>query len=81
MTVDDTDSDSVVMKRTQISLDRETYEAARKEARRQGVSFAEFCRRAIRRALGGRESEKPWMRLAGVLRSGDPGLVRRTRSS
>lgn len=60
------------MIRTQVSFDRDTYVAARREARRQGISFAAFCRRAIQRALEGRDGgEKRWMRFAGILRSGD----------
>lgn len=64
------------MIRTQVSFDPETYREARREARKEGISFAEFCRRAIRRALEGRGGEKPWMRFAGVLRSGDPDASR-----
>ena len=61
------------MIRTQVSLDQELYRAARKEAKRMGVSFAELCRRALARMVapgGGRE--EPWMRYMGCLDSGDP---------
>ncbi len=64
------------MIRTQVSFDKETYRAARRAAGREGISFAEFCRRAIRRALEGRDGDKPWMRFAGVVRSGDPDASR-----
>lgn len=61
------------MIRTQISLDEDSYREAKAEARRQGISLAEFLRRAVRLALpplgrGGR----PWMRYAGAVASGNP---------
>ncbi len=58
------------MIRTQISLEKEEYEMARKEARALGVSIAEFVRRAVRARLPIRGS-KPWMRYAGFVESGD----------
>jgi len=62
------------MIRTQISLDERAYRAAKTEARREGISLAEFLRRAVAAALSGRRSSKqPWMRHAGALSSGDPG--------
>lgn len=74
------------MIRTQISLDPELYEDARKEARRQGVSFAELVRRALARTLPGRASDRPWMRLSGTVegspdssRSVDEVVYRRER--
>ncbi len=61
------------MIRTQISLDEQAYEQAKAEAARQGVSFAEFLRRAVAAMLSARPSpERPWMRHAGSLASGDP---------
>jgi hypothetical protein len=62
---------SVIMLRTQISLPREDYEAAKAEAERLGISLAEFMRRALRAALPGDDS-RPWMRYAGMVESGDP---------
>lgn len=60
------------MIRTQISLDREAYRAAKEEARRQGLSVAEFVRRAVARSLGERRRTKqPWMQYAGAVSSGD----------
>jgi hypothetical protein len=62
------------MVRTQIALDEEMHRAAQDEARRQGISFAELCRRALALVLK-RESEKedmPWMRFAGSIDTGDP---------
>jgi hypothetical protein len=42
-------------------------------ARRQGISLAEFLRRAVAAALGpARRGDRPWMRYAGTLCSGDP---------
>ena len=60
------------MIRTQVSFDENTYREAQDEARRQGISFAEFCRRAVAQALLPRRGDRPWMRHAGVLASGDP---------
>ncbi len=62
------------MVRTKIALDEEMYRAAQDEARRQGISFAELCRRALAFVLK-REAEKedmPWMRFAGSIDTGDP---------
>ena len=59
------------MVRTQVNLDEEEYERAKKEAQLLGISVAEFVRRAVRQALppaGG----KPWMKYAGDVESGDP---------
>lgn len=60
------------MIRTQISLDQGAYRDAKAEARRQGISLAEFLRRAVATALAGRRaSGHPWMRHAGIVASGD----------
>ncbi len=58
------------MIRTQISLTQEEYALAKQEATRQGVSFAEYLRRALRVVLPVNR-EKPWMRYAGFVASGD----------
>jgi hypothetical protein len=58
------------MVRTQISLTREEYLAAKKEASRLGVSLAELLRRSLRSMLPVDEN-KPWMRYAGMIESGD----------
>jgi len=58
------------MMRTQISLDRPEYELAKREASAQGISVAEFVRRAVRQQLPPR-GKAPWMRYAGVVESGD----------
>ncbi|NJL28551.1 MAG: CopG family transcriptional regulator [Thermoanaerobaculia bacterium] len=60
------------MVRTQVSLDPRMYEEARQEAERQGISFAELCRRALGSVLLSRLQDQPWMRFAGALESGDP---------
>lgn len=64
------------MVRTQISLDRDDYAAAKREARRLGVSLAELFRRALRAALPVSEAQ-PWMKYAGMVESGDRESSRR----
>ena len=59
------------MIRTQISLSKDEYEAAKRESHRLGISMAELLRRSLRRVLPVDES-KPWMRYAGMIASGDP---------
>ena len=59
------------MIRTQVSLDERLYKDARKEAERLGISFAEFCRRALAQMLTARDLKEPWMRYSGSLESGD----------
>jgi hypothetical protein len=60
----------VIMIRTQISLSEQEYEAAKREARKLGISLAEFLRRSLRNVLPIDES-RPWMRYAGMVESGD----------
>lgn len=59
------------MIRTQISLSEDEYDAAKREAERLGISLAELLRRSLRTLLPV-DDEKPWMRLAGLVESGDP---------
>ena len=60
------------MIRTQVSLDPEAYRAAKEQARREGVSIAEFVRRAVARSLRKPPGKRrAWMRYAGILSSGD----------
>lgn len=59
------------MIRTQISLSELEYGAAKREARRLGISLAELLRRSLRTMLPADES-KPWMRYAGMIETGDP---------
>lgn len=67
------------MIRTQISLDRDDYHAAKREARRLGVSLAELFRRALRATLPvkAEPTNQPWMKYAGMVESGDPDSSRR----
>ena len=59
------------MVRTQISLTEDDYVAAKREAKRMGVSLAELLRRSLRSMVSVDES-RPWMRYAGMVQSGDP---------
>ena len=49
------------------------YKAAQAEARRRGISLAEFCRQALRSALEAEASAeastagKPWMKYSGAI--------------
>ena len=65
-----------MMVRTQISLSRQEYDAAKREAERLGISLAELLRRSLRTMLPADDS-KPWMRFAGMVDSGDPESSRR----
>jgi hypothetical protein len=61
------------MIRTQISLDEDAYREAKKEAREQGISLAEFLRRLVAHGIRHRHiKDRPWMRHAGAVASGDP---------
>lgn len=61
------------MIRTQISLDERAYTDAKAEAARQGISLAEFLRRAVAASLAEQPiSTRCWMRWAGAVASGDP---------
>jgi hypothetical protein len=65
------------MIRTQISLDATVYDEVKAEARREGISIAEFLRRAVAsRLVSPRAGERPWMRYAGAVASGDPDASR-----
>ena len=59
------------MVRTQVSLTAPEYRAAKREARRLGISLAELLRRSLRTMIPADES-KPWMRYAGMIETGDP---------
>ena len=59
------------MIRTQISLSGREYDAAKREAKRLGISLAELLRRSLRTILPADDS-KPWMRYAGMIETGDP---------
>jgi hypothetical protein len=64
------------MIRTQVSFEEKMYREAKAEALRRGISFAELCRRAIAGMLRSRAGERPWMRYAGIVQSGDPEASR-----
>ena len=64
------------MIRTQVSLTQQEYQAAKREARRLGISLAELLRRSLRSVTPVDES-KPWMRYAGMVESGDRESSRR----
>jgi hypothetical protein len=64
------------MIRTQVSLSKAEYAAAKREAARLGISLAELLRRSLRTMLPVDE-RKPWMRYAGMVESGDPDASRR----
>lgn len=61
----------IIVIRTQVSLRKEEYQAAKREAKRLGISLAELLRRSLRTMLPADE-RKPWMRFAGMVESGDP---------
>ncbi len=62
------DDDNMI--RTQVSLEEEDYRLAQREAKAQGISVAEFVRRAIRQMLPP-PGKAPWMRYAGLVESGN----------
>ncbi|MCX7962106.1 MAG: hypothetical protein N2653_11130 [Burkholderiales bacterium] len=64
------------MIRTQISLSEAEYAAAKREARRLGISLAELLRRSLRGVVPA-DASKPWMRYAGMVASGDRRASRR----
>jgi hypothetical protein len=64
------------MIRTQISLTREEYDAAKDQAAKLGISLAELLRRALRGVLPVDDS-RPWMHYAGMVETGDPESSRR----
>ena len=64
------------MIRTQISLTKDEYAAAKREAARLGISLAELLRRALRTVLPVNDT-KPWMRYAGMAETGDPASSQR----
>lgn len=59
------------MIRTQISLEKEEYTLAKKEAKQLGISVAELIRRSLRKNLPA-PGKSPWMRYAGLVETGDP---------
>jgi hypothetical protein len=60
----------VIMVRTQISLSEAEYEGAKAEAAALGISLAELLRRSLR-AIVPADRQKPWMRYAGMIETGE----------
>jgi hypothetical protein len=58
------------MIRTQISLDKNEYDQAKKQAAALGISVAEFVRRAVREKLPV-HTGAPWMKYSGFVATGD----------
>ena len=59
------------MIRTQISLDDQEYDLAKKEAQSLGIPVAEFVRLAVSEALPP-QGAGAWMKFAGFVESGNP---------
>jgi hypothetical protein len=59
------------MIRVEVRLDEHERDLARQKAKSQGISLAEFVRRAVRERLL-HVSHAPWMRYAGMVESGEP---------
>lgn len=59
------------MIRTQISLSELEYRHAKKAAQKQGISLAELLRRSLRAILPVNK-DKPWMKYAGDIETGNP---------
>jgi len=70
LTDDNTFIRIVIMIRTQVSLSEAEYELAKAEAARLGISLAELLRRSLRHILPA-DREKPWMRYAGMIETGE----------
>jgi hypothetical protein len=64
------------MIRTQISLSKQDYRRAKKEAKRLGISLAELFRRSLKSILP-EETDRSWMRYRGLIASGDPHSSRK----
>lgn len=61
----------ITMIRTQISLSSNEYTLAKRHARNLGISLAELLRKSLRLVLPVNK-DKPWMKYAGFVDSGDP---------
>jgi hypothetical protein len=57
------------MMRMQIRLSSEDCQAAKKEAKRLGISLSELLRQSLRSILPSKE-DAPWMKFAGMVDSG-----------
>ena len=54
--------------RAEVTFDNEDYARAKQAAKNEGISFAEYVRRAVRRSLTP-SGKKSWMRFAGMVDS------------
>ena len=63
------------MVRTQVSLTEVEYAAAKREAKRLGISLAKLLRQSLM-TLVPVSTEAPWMRYAGTVETGDPSSSR-----
>ena len=65
------------MIRTQISVDQDLYDRAKRVAKAKGISLAELCRRGLEEVVAREPSDKPWMAYAGMIEGGenDSGTV------
>jgi hypothetical protein len=61
-----------MMVRTQIALDSEDHRRAKRRAAEQGISLAEYVRRAVRHDLGG-EAERPKAEISEIFGLFDSG--------
>jgi hypothetical protein len=61
-----------MMVRTQIALDSEDHRRAKRRAAEQGISLAEYVRRAVRHNLGG-EAERPKAHISEIFGIGSSG--------
>lgn len=65
------------MVRTQIALDSEDHRRAKRRAAEQGISLAEYVRRAVRQDLGGEERPKADIsEIFGLFSSGDSDIAK-----
>jgi hypothetical protein len=64
------------MIRVEVRLSRREYAAAKREARRLGISLAELLRQSVRNIIPV-EHAQAWMRYAGMVESGDLRSTRR----
>ncbi len=55
------------MIRTQISVERDLYDKAKRVARRRRISLAELCRQSLEDMIAREPTDKPWMKYAGIV--------------
>ena len=62
--------------RVQVTVDPVVHGAAKQEAKRRGLTLSAFIREAMIAALPV-DDAKPWMKYAGMLKTGDPNSSRK----